>query len=126
MYDNDYYFVQKFPPLIYYKIFAHGSIVDINAFAPRDYAKIKKEKKKQIINIKYDKDPNDKHDGWYNRYENNGWRPVSKISIKFIIQISDKILTPYDAVELRTANKPKKFHFDKTKRKEMTAKEKRT
>jgi len=39
--------------------------------------KIKKEKKKQIINIKYDKDPNDKHDGWYNRYENNGWRPVN-------------------------------------------------
>jgi len=34
-------------------------------------------------------------------------------------------LTPYDAVELRTANLPKKFHFDKVKRKEMTAKEKR-
>lgn len=41
------------------------------------------------------------------------------------LQISDKILTPYDAVELRTANKPKKFHFDKKKRKEMTAQEKR-
>lgn len=40
-------------------------------------------------------------------------------------QISDKILTPYDAVELRTANKPKKFHFDKQKRKELTAQEKR-
>eukprot|EP00347_Sterkiella_histriomuscorum_P006593 403352176 len=104
----------KFPPLIYYKIFAHGSIIDINAFAPRDYVKIKKDKKKQVINIKYDKDPNDKHDGWYNRYENNGWRPIS-----------DKILTPYDAVELRTANKPKKFHFDKKKRKEMTAQDKR-
>ena len=34
-------------------------------------------------------------------------------------------MTPYDAVELRTANKPKKFHFDKSKRKEMTAKDKR-
>jgi hypothetical protein len=39
--------------------------------------KIKKEKKKQIINIKYDKPKDDKFDGWYNRYENNGWRPVS-------------------------------------------------
>jgi len=27
----------SFPPLIYYKIFVHGAIVDINAFAPRDY-----------------------------------------------------------------------------------------
>jgi hypothetical protein len=104
----------KFPPLIYYKIFAHGSIVDINAFAPRDYVKIKKEKKKATVNIRLDKDPNDKHDGWYERFENNGWRPIS-----------DKILTPYDAVELRTSNKPTKFHFDKTKRKDLTAKEKR-
>lgn len=43
----------------------------------------------------------------------------------FASQISDKILTPYDSVELRTANKVKKFHFDKTKRKELTAQEKR-
>ena len=35
----------SFPPLIYYKIFVHGAIVDINAFAPRDYQQIKKEKK---------------------------------------------------------------------------------
>jgi len=38
--------------------------------------KIKKEKRKHTINIKYDKDADPKHDGWYNRYENNGWRPV--------------------------------------------------
>ncbi len=100
--------------MIYYKIFAHGGVVDINAFAPRDYVKIKKEKKKATINIRFDKDPNDKHDGWYERYENNGWRPIS-----------DKILTPYDPVELRTSNKPKMFHFDKKKRMELTAKEKR-
>ena len=29
-------------------------------------------------------------------------------------------------MELRTSNKPMKFHFDRTKRKELTAKEKRT
>lgn len=51
-------------------------MVDINAFAPRDYVKIKKEKKKATVNIHFDKDPNDKHDGWYERFENNGWRPV--------------------------------------------------
>lgn len=33
----------KFPPCIYYKIYVHGNIVDVNAFAPRDYNKIKKE-----------------------------------------------------------------------------------
>ena len=72
--------------------------------------KIKKEKKKAVIDIRFDKDKNDKFDGWYDRFENNGWRPIS-----------DKILTPYDAVELRSANKAKKFHFNKLKRKELTA-----
>jgi len=33
----------KFPPLIYYKIFSHGGVVDINAFAPRDYMAMKKD-----------------------------------------------------------------------------------
>jgi hypothetical protein len=41
--------------------------------------KIKKEKKKTTINIKFDKDKKDNFDGWYERYENNGWRPVSLI-----------------------------------------------
>ena len=39
--------------------------------------KIKKQKKKTVINIRFDKDKNDKFDGWYERHENNGWRPVS-------------------------------------------------
>jgi hypothetical protein len=38
---------------------------------------MKKDKKKTTINIKFDKGKDDKHDGWYERYENNGWRPVS-------------------------------------------------
>jgi hypothetical protein len=38
--------------------------------------KIKKEKKKAVINIKFDKNPKDGFDGWYERFENNGWRPV--------------------------------------------------
>ena len=105
---------QKFPPLIYYKIFTHGSIVDINAFAPRDYEKMRKEKKKTSINVKIDKGLDDKHDGWYNRAENNGWRPIS-----------DKILTPFDAVEIRTNQQTKKYHYNKLKRKELTAQEKR-
>ena len=104
----------KFPPLIYYKIFAHGGIVDINAFAPRDYMQMKREQKKNTINITYDKPEKDSFDGWYNRTENNGWRPIS-----------DKILTPYDGVEVSTANKDKKFHWNPKIRAEKTAKEKR-
>jgi hypothetical protein len=46
---------EKFPPLIYYKIFSKGGIVDINAFAPRDYMAIKRAKGKDKIDIKYDK-----------------------------------------------------------------------
>eukprot|EP00351_Strombidinopsis_sp_SopsisLIS2011_P005178 CAMPEP_0116880838 /NCGR_PEP_ID=MMETSP0463-20121206/12852_1 /TAXON_ID=181622 /ORGANISM="Strombidinopsis sp, Strain SopsisLIS2011" /LENGTH=173 /DNA_ID=CAMNT_0004531987 /DNA_START=516 /DNA_END=1037 /DNA_ORIENTATION=+ len=80
---------EKFPPLIYYKIFTHGGLVDINAFAPRDYMKLKRHQKKAEINIKFDKPENDNHQGWYNRIENNGWRPIS-----------DKILTPFDPVEI--------------------------
>ena len=53
--------------------------MDINTFAPRDYMKIKKDKKKTQINIKFDKEKNDKHQGWYERFENNGWRPVRLI-----------------------------------------------
>lgn len=26
--------------------------------------------------MKYDKDVDPKFDGWYERFENNGWRPV--------------------------------------------------
>lgn len=49
----------KFPPLIYYKIFSHGGVVDINAFAPRDYMALKKEVGKQSIDIRFDKHEKD-------------------------------------------------------------------
>ena len=37
----------KFPPIIYYKIFSHGGIVDINAFAPRDFMAFKNRPRKR-------------------------------------------------------------------------------
>lgn len=107
---------EKFPPLIYYKIFTHGPLCDIGAFAPRDYMKIKANKKKEVIDIKFDKvhDNTKNANGWYERIENNGWRPIS-----------DKILTPFDSVEIRTAQRRKKFHHDLLKRRKQTAAEKR-
>jgi hypothetical protein len=68
-----------------------------------------------VLDIKFDKiHDTKKHDGWYERIENNGWRPIS-----------DKILTPFDSVEIKTAKARKKFHHDLMKRKELTAAEKR-
>lgn len=106
---------EKFPPLIYYKIFTHAPLWDIGAFAPRDYMKIKAKKKKQIVDIRFDKhhDDND-NKGWYERTENNGWRPIS-----------DKILSPFDTVEIRTSKARKKFHRDLMKRKELSYQTKR-
>ena len=76
--------------MIYYKIFTHGPICDVGSYAPRNYAKIRKDTKKEVVNIRQireiDKNnPKDKAEdleaeinkaGWYIRQENNGWRPV--------------------------------------------------
>jgi hypothetical protein len=77
--------------------------------------RIKAKKKKQVIDIHFDKvHDNNNQNGWYERIENNGWRPIS-----------DKILTPFDTVELRTSKARKKFHHDLMKRKQLNAAEKR-
>jgi hypothetical protein len=104
----------KFPPIIYYKIFVAGGVVDINAFAPRNYGQIKKQKRKDVLNMHFDRDPADGHQGWYERFENNGWRPIN-----------DKMLTPNDQVEEATKQKSRPFHFDVQKRRALTQKEKR-
>ena len=74
----------KFPPLIYYKIFTHAPVCDVGAYAPRNYAKIKRALKKESIDIKKvnqmeiedDLESQINKAGWYVRHENNGWRPV--------------------------------------------------
>lgn len=38
---------------------------------------MKKDTGKQAINVHYDKPENDNHNGWYMRFENNGWRPIN-------------------------------------------------
>ena len=73
-----------FPPAIYYKIFTHGPVADIGAFAPRDYTA---HGQPPPIAIHNHAKPGDgraemlavvmAHDGWYRRAENNGWRPVA-------------------------------------------------
>jgi hypothetical protein len=104
----------KFPPLIFYKIFVHGGVTDINAFAPRDYMQMKKEVGKQSINVHFDKGENDNHSGWYMRFENNGWRPIN-----------DKVLAQVDTADLQAGSKPKPFHYSKIMRQQEVAAKKR-
>ncbi|KAJ3184154.1 hypothetical protein HDU87_005000 [Geranomyces variabilis] len=69
----------SFPPSIFYKVFIHKRLVDMNAFSPRDYTA---QSSKQILPVDlFDKTANPgvpvPFAGWYQRVENNGWRPVS-------------------------------------------------
>eukprot|EP01044_Picomonas_judraskeda_P011466 COSAG03_NODE_1566_length_3865_cov_5.286511_1_plen_350_part_00 len=68
----------SFPPTIYYKVFCHGSLLDIGSFAPRDYTQ--EGSKRQIPRHSIEPGerlPNTSHDGWYRRKEMNNWRPMS-------------------------------------------------
>ena len=67
-----------FPPTIYYKVFTHGAVTDVCAFAPRDYTAHKKATPVVLHNKDKPAQMENKDDrkGWYRRIENNGWRPV--------------------------------------------------
>lgn len=54
-----------FPPTIFYKIFVHNNLIDMNSFSPRDYCA-----KNEVSTIGCT--------GWYQREEANNWRPVNE------------------------------------------------
>ncbi|KAJ3260109.1 hypothetical protein HK103_001185 [Boothiomyces macroporosus] len=99
----------KFPPTIYYKIFVHKNLVDINAFAPRNYTL--NECKLLLPKTRFTKAgelPVKKpEDEWYSRIEMNEWRPVLDESFKYT---SPRIVP----------DKPEttKFHYSQLCRKE--------
>lgn len=69
----------SFPPAVYYKIYTHRPVIDLCATAPRDYTKAKNKislPKQRFNQIKESEDPGTAS-GWYKRFENNYWRPVS-------------------------------------------------
>eukprot|EP00833_Pecoramyces_ruminatium_P008240 jgi/Orpsp1_1/1182272/evm.model.c7180000080573.2 len=99
----------SFPPVIYYKIYIHKSLIDINSFSPRDYTKIEKPTPHQLFCN--DKEiPDNSITGWYTRVENNGWRPISD-NFKSDIHGMDEI-------EFETTQKTVQFHHLRLKRKE--------
>jgi len=95
----------QFPPVIYYKIFVHQALVDINAFAPRAYTKVKEKEAKTVNNKTRGPLEAQDHSGWYERVENNGWRPVA-----------DRALQMADATTQETSCRVIPFHHKKSAR----------
>jgi len=92
----------KFPPSIYYKIYTHGAVVDVGAFAPRNYAAERR--------IKEALPP---EDSWYEREENNGWRPL----ISRLVVRAERMQPGHDGrdeVE-RTTSRKKIINFQPTR-----------
>ncbi|KAL7751584.1 hypothetical protein RI367_003048 [Sorochytrium milnesiophthora] len=109
---------EHFPPTIYYKIYVHNNMIDLNAFAPRDYHQA--QGKKQSVYEKFNKVSNvaasekDTKQGWYMRFENNGWRPI--------IQSCDPFELLQDPVYVKSTFKRTAFHHIKVKRREDVVK----
>eukprot|EP01083_Nonionella_stella_P295794 1005161_1 len=103
----------SFPPTLYYKIYTHVGVVDINAFAPRDYVT-----QRRVESVSQMPDPPvddiDPDRGWYQRCENNGWRPVAESNITTISEVG-----------LREAERPKSFHYSKSVRRVDTERKRR-
>lgn len=130
-----------FPPKVYFKIFTHRPLCDVNAFAPRDYT-IEKQLDPYLKHNKSDSSlpPIVKNnirvgkkyfgtilsttassfDNWYKREENNEWRPISN-------QIFDDLdMVPSWARESMQLNEKRKhFHYSTLKRKDDIIKEKK-
>jgi len=133
-----------FPPKVYFKIFTHRPLCDVNAFAPRDYTLEKpldpflKHNKSNSSLPPIVKSNNNIRvgtryfgtilsttaittDNWYKREENNEWRPISN-------QIFDDLdMVPSWARESMNLSEEKKkpFHFSTLKRKDDIIKQKK-
>ena len=128
----------QFPPNIYYKIFTHKPVCDVGAFAPRNYtigrsnpihtADIHNKVATADASSKYLgssssvrvgtsvfhavsnlRGQDEQKYGWYERYENNGWRAIT-------IQVLE--LLDEDPVTKYTRSIPVRFHYSKLQRKE--------
>ena len=98
----------EWPPQIYYKIFLHSPVCDVNSYAPRNYFDKASADLPPISKEQLD-DYADKF-GWYKRVENNGWRPISQLSptaVDIITQMTTKTESPQ---QLRKRLKRKKIN----------------
>ncbi|KAI8910868.1 hypothetical protein EDD86DRAFT_217863 [Gorgonomyces haynaldii] len=67
---------EKFPPVIFYKIYVDRKLVDMNAFSPRDYTLSDTKMVDPVHLFNKTAWKPGKYEEWYQRFENNEWRPV--------------------------------------------------
>ncbi|KAH9123789.1 hypothetical protein AeMF1_005336 [Aphanomyces euteiches] len=109
-----------FPPTIYYKIFTRGAVCDMNAFSPKDYTAARQigprnvnvhnatpgvgvKKVIRVGNAYYGANQCGTNTaGWYRRWDNNGWRPVTS---KVIAPTTD-----IDPITVATASRRRAHH----------------
>jgi hypothetical protein len=97
----------QFPPTIFYKIFTHKRMVDMNSFSPRNYCSNETKKpipKKLFLNTTGELEKLKKEDEWYMREESNDWRPV--LDVSFTMKV------------VETKAESSRFHYSKLTRKE--------
>ncbi len=109
----------KFPPTVFYKIFVHAPVVDINAFAPRDYTRHKKKEAIKVHSKGY-KDVVDKT-GWYERDDRNDWRPVTERLFYDVNEVVSENFSKSETIRKRMKHvkheeKPI-FHYSRMQRK---------
>ena len=131
----------SFPPKVYFKVFTHRPLCDVNAFAPRDYTKESKPDAFHNNNYertypKYGKFQRSIRVGakyfgavvktasadttsWYRREENNPWRPIAS-------QLVEEVCTPpWQQRDVPVEKKPAAFHFSTYKRREEILRQKK-
>lgn len=107
-----------FPPTIYFKIYTHRPLCDVNSFAPRNYMKElpfdvsqANQKDDVVIGSKNVKSgtirvgatyfgakittTNTSGEGWYRREENNHWRSISTMIVTDAFNSNDASSVPY-------------------------------
>mmetsp|Transcript_2340 Transcript_2340/g.4164 ORF Transcript_2340/g.4164 Transcript_2340/m.4164 type:complete len:532 (+) Transcript_2340:74-1669(+) len=132
---------QIFPPKVYFKIYTHRPLCDVNSFAPRDYKNerpsdpMQVENRSETLTMKSSRFPQIKVGvryfdavvrttcaegtaNWYRREEGNDWRPIASV-------VFDNIVTPPWFREISYSTKPKHFHFSKLRRAEDIKKAKK-
>jgi hypothetical protein len=107
---------ETWPPLIYYKVFSESAVCDVGAFAPREYSKARRRPREtaatptvelRVGGSTFKARAADPEDGWYERWENNGWRPVSTKTLAE---------AEVDPIARRTAARKLPWHWSKLQR----------
>lgn len=125
-----------FPPTLFYKVFIHGPLCDVGAFAPRDYSEYRPittcntlpDTSRSIriseirvgasyFGVKYDTGPSGTNN-WYRRYENNDWRPITAQTLADEFQVP-----PAGLFVKRSRHCSDHFHYSRLVRAQDRAKQ---